>query len=90
MSMMCGFGPMASPQRMVWPEPPAADRFRVGDVWRSSSGIRWSVERVLRDWKGARVSLVNLSNGKRQYRRACDLGPRGERQWSRESWGGSE
>jgi hypothetical protein len=33
-----------SPQRS--PDPPTADRFRLGDIWRSPRGKDWQVDRI--------------------------------------------
>lgn len=90
MSLACAFGPMAGPQRMVWPEPPEADRFRVGDEWRSPGGLRWRVVRESRDWGGARVAIIKEGDKRAIWRGAYNIGPRGVRGWQRLSWGGRE
>ena len=51
---MIGF--LLSPQRP--PEPPPADRFRLGDIWRSPWGKYWQVDRI----KGHKARLRALHN----------------------------
>jgi hypothetical protein len=51
---MIGF--LLSPQRP--PEPPPADRFRLGDIWRSPRGKDWQVDQIA----GHKARLRSLHN----------------------------
>jgi len=64
-------GPLHSPPAPR-PEPPPADRFRLGDIWRSPRGKDWQVDKV----DGPRVRLLRVVGNQRttQWRGAWDTG----------------
>jgi len=43
------------------PEPPPADRFRLGDIWRSPRGKDWQVDKI----KGSRARLLRSVGNQR-------------------------
>jgi len=66
---------MLTPDRLMNPttETPApADRFRLGDIWRSPRGKNWQVDQV----DGPRVRLLRIVGNQRttQLRGAWDTG----------------
>jgi len=54
------------------PDPPPADRFRLGDIWRSPRGKDWKVDKV----DGPRVRLLRVVGNQRttQWRGVWDTG----------------
>jgi hypothetical protein len=60
---------------------PPADRFRVGDIWQSPRGKRWTVER-LSDYKGALLRAMH-NRCTTQWRKEFATGDNMENTWLR-------
>jgi hypothetical protein len=61
---------------------PPADRFRVGDIWRSPRGKRWRVQRD-DPLKGALLVDAELPNRSRQWRNQLAIGDNMTNAWLR-------
>jgi hypothetical protein len=67
--------------------PPAADRFRVGDVWRSPRHKDWQVERIHHQ-RGALLVRAVANRRTTQWRHELAIGKNMMDAWMRLSWGG--
>jgi hypothetical protein len=60
--------------------PPIADRFRVGDIWRSHRGKDWQVDKIQRGI--ARLRALHNRHST-QWRGICDTGKDMANAWER-------
>lgn len=69
--------------------PPPADRFRIGDVWRSPRGKDWRVQRI--DHLRLALLVCEVSNRRTtQKRHVLATGTDMTNAWVRISWGGEQ